>query len=104
MADMVPMDSFTTEPVGLLILREGLLPKRAHPSCWSQGLLKTSQATHRRKPLRHERQGISFPQINSPGTLHWEAGPIRQSHKLRSQDAELWVWALSLKYLPGSCP
>lgn len=33
-----------------------------------------------------------------------EANPIRQSHKLRSQEAGVGSQALSLKCLPGSCP
>lgn len=33
-----------------------------------------------------------------------EANPIRQSHKLRSQETGVGRQALSLKCLPGSCP
>lgn len=33
-----------------------------------------------------------------------EANPIRQSHKLRSQETQLGSRALSFKHLPGSCP
>lgn len=47
---------------------------------------------------------ISFTQINSQRKMQKEANPIRQSHKLRSQETGAGSQALSLKCLPGSCP
>lgn len=109
-AEMVPEDSFKTEPRGLLGIPEGLLPGSASPSSLPGLLLEPWVC---RRPHRELTGGncsdmkgkeYPFPQINSPRWLQREAGPIRLSRKLRSQDAGLWVWALSLKYLPGSCP
>lgn len=109
-AEMVPEDSFKTEPRGLLGIPEGLLPGRVHPSCLPPLLLEPWVCGRPHRELtggnRSDMKGkeYPFPQINSPRWLQREAGPIRLSRKLRSQDAGLWVWALSLKYLPGSCP
>lgn len=47
---------------------------------------------------------ISFTQIKNQTKMQREANPIRQSHKLRSQETRLGSWALSFKHLPGSCP
>lgn len=66
---------------------------------------KTSQRTNaggNRADMKGRR--ISFTQINSQRKMQREANPIRQSHKLRSQDTGLGSRALSVKHLPGKLP
>lgn len=78
--------------------------KHPLPSLWARLSEDLTVNKRLRKPLRHERRRLSFTQINSQRTMQRKANPIRQSHKLGSQEPGPGSWALSLKHLPGSCP
>ena len=85
---------------------EGSPPQqKPHSPSLGPGSQRTSQGTNAggsRPDMKGRR--LSFTQINSQRTLQREANPIRQSHKLGSQETGPGSQALSLKHLPGSCP
>ena len=85
-----------------------LLGRSTHPNppCQGQACRRPhNEHICRRKPLRHEREeNILYPNKKYQTKMQREANPIRQSHKLRSQETRLGSRALSLKHLPGSCP
>lgn len=97
-AEMVPEDGFKTEPKGTPWHPGGLASRKSSPllpptpPAGALGLRKTSQGTHRRKPLRHERQGISFPPNKQPEV----AAKGSRSHQTKPQIKITRCWALGV--------